>query len=375
MQIITDENIAYAGEAFSTLGTVHQLPGRGITRESLANADALIIRSVTKVDAALLEGTSVRFVGTATIGTDHIDLPYLRSKGITFTDAKGCNADAVAEYVWTAIFHPALRTGKRLQDLTIGICGVGNIGSRIRNTATALGMGVVLCDPPLKDETGSDDYRPLHELRDADIVTFHTPYTIGGKYPTHHLADEAFFRSLKDGSIVINASRGEVADNAALARVAADKGLKLVLDVWEGEPSVHHPLLEQSLIASPHIAGYTLEGKINGTSMVYKALSKFAGMNGSWTAPHPPVEHSERVLQPGKDAWGAVGDLLCSIYEPLRDTEAMKQMMKMSDSEGRAHFDQLRKHYPLRREFFNYRVDAQGYGDDVGAIVKALRFH
>ena len=192
MQIVADENIAFAGEAFSTLGTVKQLPGRGITRESLKEADALIVRSVTKVDAALLEGTPVRFVGTATIGTDHIDLPYLKSGGITFSDAKGCNADAVAEYVWTAVFHPALRTGKRLEDLTIGICGVGNIGSRIRNTATALGMGVILCDPPLRDETESDVYRPLHELKDADIITFHTPYTTGGKYPTHHLGDEAF---------------------------------------------------------------------------------------------------------------------------------------------------------------------------------------
>ena len=267
----------YARELFSRLGEVQAVPGRPIPQAALDDADALMVRSVTQVNRDLLAGKNIRFVGTATAGTDHVDEDYLREAGIGFSAAPGCNAIAVVEYVFSALLMLAERDGFALTDRTVGIVGVGNVGSRLQARLEALGVRTLLCDPPRAVRSDSGDFRTLDELvREADILTFHTPLFKDGPYKTLHLADEALIARLKPGAILINACRGPVVDNAALlARLEAGQPLSVVLDVWEPEPALNVELLKRVDIGTAHIAGYTLEGKARGTTQVFEAYSQF----------------------------------------------------------------------------------------------------
>lgn len=240
MKILVDENMPYARELFSRLGEVKAVPGRPIPVEELNHADALMVRSVTKVNESLLSGTPINFVGTATAGTDHVDEAWLKQAGIGFSAAPGCNAIAVVEYVFSALLMLAERDGFSLRDCTIGIVGVGNVGSRLQTRLEALGIRTLLCNPPRAARGDEGDFRTLDELvQEADVLTFHTPLYKDGPYKTLHLADETLIRRLKPGAILINACRGPVVDNAALlARLNAGQPLSVVLDVWEGEPNL-----------------------------------------------------------------------------------------------------------------------------------------
>lgn len=279
MKILVDENMPYARELFSRLGEVKAVPGRPIPVAELDDADALMVRSVTKVNASLLEGKAIKFVGTATAGTDHVDEDWLRQAGIGFSAAPGCNAIAVVEYVFSALLMLAERDGFALRDRTVGIVGVGNVGGRLQARLEALGIRTLLCDPPRADRGDEGDFRSLDELvQEADVLTFHTPLFKEGPYKTLHLADDALISRLKPGSILINACRGAVVDNAALlARLKAGQDLSVVLDVWEGEPDLNVDLLNTIDIGTAHIAGYTLEGKARGTTQVFEAYSAFIG--------------------------------------------------------------------------------------------------
>ncbi|MFN3693868.1 MAG: 4-phosphoerythronate dehydrogenase [Ignavibacterium sp.] len=226
MKIIVDENIAFAKEAFSLFGDVVLLPGREITNETLKNADVLIIRSVTDVNEKLLSNTSVKFVGTATIGTDHIDLDYLKSMDITFADAKGCNAYAVAEYFLTALLKVCSDEDISLQNKSIGVIGVGNVGSKVAGFSELLGLKVLKNDPPLQRENPDENFYSLDEVLQCDIITLHVPLTLEGEDKTYHLLNAENFEVLKDGSILINTSRGAVIDNQALRKVINQKNLK-----------------------------------------------------------------------------------------------------------------------------------------------------
>ena len=279
MKILVDENMPYARDLFSRLGEVTAVPGRPIPVAQLADADALMVRSVTKVNESLLAGKPIKFVGTATAGTDHVDEAWLKQAGIGFSAAPGCNAIAVVEYVFSSLLMLAERDGFSLYDRTVGIVGVGNVGRRLQARLEALGIKTLLCDPPRADRGDEGDFRSLDELvQRADILTFHTPLFKDGPYKTLHLADEKLIRSLKPGAILINACRGAVVDNTALL-TCLNEGQKLsvVLDVWEGEPELNVELLKKVDIGTPHIAGYTLEGKARGTTQVFEAYSKFIG--------------------------------------------------------------------------------------------------
>ncbi len=357
MRIVVDENMPYGLEAFSTLGDVITMPGRSIDPAATASADILAIRSITTVNAALLEGSRVRFVGTATIGEDHVDKAYLEARGIGFSSAPGCNANSVGQYLTAALLELADTHAFQLQGTTLGIVGVGNVGSRVLKKASAMGLNCVLNDPPLERKTGDSVYRPLDEILDCDIVTVHVPLTREGPDATHHLVDEAFLRRMKPGSILINSARGAVVDGAALKRALADGHLKAcVLDVWENEPTVDLELLEQAFLGTPHIAGYSFDGKVNGTRQIYEAACAFLGLAPSWD-PSPLLPASEcpeiQVNGAAEDPESALRDAVRRVYDIRTDDQAMRGLFRVSEAEQGVFFDRLRKEYPRRREFFN----------------------
>jgi erythronate-4-phosphate dehydrogenase len=378
LRILADENIPFAREAFGTLGDVRLAHGRQMTSAHLREIDLLIVRSITRVDAALIEGTPVRFVGTATSGSDHVNQPDLARLGVMFHAALGCNANAVAEYMAAAWLATARRTGRTLRGLSVGIVGVGHVGSLVADKARALGMTPVLNDPPKGRETGSDRYRPLHDLLECDIVTCHTPLTHDGPDPTYRLIGEAFLSRLRRGAWFCNAGRGEVVDEAALLR-ALDAGRlgACVLDVWDHEPAVDARLVARADIATPHIAGYSLEGKLNGTAMVYDAACRFLGRAPAWNAEAaapPPTVPRVDLEATGVDDEAVLASAVHAVYPVLRDDERLRLSAALPDAERGRAFDEQRKTYPVRREFRHTLVAVSGASASAIASLGALGF-
>ncbi len=374
MKLIIDENIAFAEEAFSQFGDVLLLPGREISKEHIKDSDVLIVRSVTRVDESLLDGTNVKFVGTATIGTDHIDLNYLNKKNSTFADAAGCNANAVKEYVFAALFNIIKKQNLRLKDLNIGIIGVGNIGSKVADTAAALGMNVKLNDPPLKRKTGDPKYLGLAEVLNCDIITLHVPLNKEGEDKTFHLFDYEKLLSTRDSAIIINTSRGEVIDNAALNNLASEKNFTVVLDVWENEPLINKELLEKTFIGTPHVAGYSFEGKINGTVMIYNALCGFLKKERSWKPVYQPPDNFRIETERYSSAEELLLNVITKVYDIKRDDSEMRLILPKDETGTSAYFDLLRKNYPLRREFNNYTVRMPVKDIPAKSMLNALGF-
>ncbi len=367
LNIILDENIENARQTFEYLGRTELVHGRKITPETVRDADILIVRSITNVNRELLEGSNVRFVGTATIGTDHVDTAYLAEKGIGFSSAKGCNSAAVAEYVFISIFRAAVRKGISLKGKSIGIVGCGNIGSQVERIAKAFGFETVVNDPPLQRETGDPKFRSLEDALKCDIISFHTPLNRTGADRTFHLLDAEGMKLLKNDAIVINASRGEVIDNAAFDFKLAESNITTILDVWEGEPVFSPSLLAKTFIASPHVAGYSLEGKINGTRIIHDALCDFLGLERQSPPALPKVENNVVEYRDTGSFEDTVERILCFDYDPDSDTANMHEAAKLPDRERGAAFDSLRKHYNLRREYSNYFIK----GDIVDPVIKA----
>jgi erythronate-4-phosphate dehydrogenase len=297
MKTVCCANMPFAEDAFSTLGEVVLLDGRAIAAADVRDADLLAIRSTTKVNASLLEGSPVRFVGTATIGIDHLDTAYLDSHGIRWCYSPGCNANSVAEYLVSALLCLARRHGFALEGRTLGVIGVGNVGRRVVEKAHALGLRVLQNDPPRQrnepDQAASFvDLATL--LAESDIVTVHVPLTREGRDATWHMVDTAFLGRMRDGAIFVNAARGPVMDTAALlAAMESGRVGHAVIDTWEGEPGFHPALLARADIGTPHIAGYSFEGKVGGTVMVYEEACRFLDVAPAWTVerhmPPPPV--------------------------------------------------------------------------------------
>ena len=323
MKVIVDNKIPYIKEAINRIADeVVFLPGADFTKEAVKDADALIVRTRTRCNRELLEGTQVKFIATATIGYDHIDTEYCREAGITWTNCPGCNAGSVEQYVRSVLGLLQRKKGLDLKNATIGVVGVGHVGSRVARTAKLLGMRVLLNDPPRADkgETGFVDLDTI--ARECDVITFHTPLIQEGIYRTYHLVDKNFLFSLKRAPYLINSSRGEVVDTASLlASLAAGKVKDVVIDTWENEPRISRDLLEAAFLATPHIAGYSADGKANATRMSLEALCRFFGMEVEFeiTPPEGPSD-----------------------YDPTRDSEWLK-----ADPEK---FEWFRGNYPIRRE-------------------------
>ena len=349
VKILVDENMPYARELFSRLGEVKPVAGRPIPVDELADAQALMVRSVTRVNASLLSGTAVKFVGTATAGTDHVDQAWLDEAGIGFSAAPGCNAIAVVEYVFSALLMLAERDGFTLKDRTVGIVGVGNVGSRLQARLEAWGVRTLLCDPPRAERGDAGDFRPLEALvREADILTFHTPLFKEGPYKTLHLADDALISALKPGTILINACRGAVVDNAALlTRLEAGQDLSVVLDVWEPEPDLNVELLKRVDIGTPHIAGYTLEGKARGTTQVFEAFSAFIGHRQQVALDTLlPAPEFGRITLHGPLDQPTLKRVAHLVYDVRRDDAPLRKVAGIPGE-----FDKLRKNYLERREW------------------------
>ena len=383
MQFVVDEEIPLGREAFSHLGSVTLLPGRAMTREALREAHALIVRSVTKVDATLLADTTVQFVGTATTGVEHIDREYLAARDIGFAAAPGCNANAVAEYVLTALLVTAHAKGLVLSGKTLGIIGVGRIGSLVAAKAPALGLQTLLHDPPLARATGDRRYRPLSEILQADFVTLHVPLTLDGPDATFHLIGTDELAHMATSSILINTARGEVVDNAALLEALTGGTIEgAVMDVWEREPSINWDLLNHVTLGTPHVAGYSSDAKINGTVMLYHACCRFWGMKPAWTPPPDlPATLGPGTLShiefdaAGKDFQTLAHEMVTTLYDLPGDHARMRDLLAIPEPLRPAAFDQLRKDYPHRREFAFSPISVKGGDRNLFARLQALGIH
>ena len=377
MKIIADENIPFVAECFSSIGEVEVVGGREITPGVVADADILLARSVTRVGADLLAESSVRFVGTATIGFDHIDIEYLLRNNIGFASAPGSNANSAAEYVIAALLNVGQKHNLDLQGKSIGVIGAGNVGSRVAKKATALGMRVYLNDPPLQRETGDAKYLPIEELFDCDFITFHTPLTFEGVDKTFHLADEKFFKLLKGGCVFFNTSRGRVVDSEALKTAIRSGRLKVVvLDVWENEPNIDMELLEMVDIGTPHIAGYSLDGKVAGMIMIYKAACKYFGFSVKFDVedflPEPNVP--ELKINPNIGKQDVLLGAVKKIYDIKKDDFRLRQILNKQAEESGEFFSGLRKNYPVRREFQNTRVIVKNKNSILAKKLKGIGF-
>lgn len=374
LNIIADENLAYPVELFSQFGDVQLINGRKITKSVLKYADALIIRSVTEVNESFLTGTNIKFVGTATIGIDHIDTEYLASKGISFASAPGCNSYAVAEYIIAALFDTAVKNNFSLENKTIGVVGIGNVGSKVVRYCEALGMKVLKNDPPLFRQGKLEDAIQLNDILESDIISLHVPLTIEGEDKTYHLIDKDKLKLLKDNTVLINTSRGAVVDNNALAEIIEQKNLKIILDVWENEPDIDNSLVSLVQIGTPHIAGYTLEGKVNGSIMVYEALAEFLGKENPNSINLPKVHHDQIEYDFLMSKEEALNSIIKNIYNIAGDHNNFLRLNSLMDNERGKYFDKLRKEYPLRREFNNYSVKLNRSDITIEKIIRKLRF-
>ncbi|QBY05292.1 4-phosphoerythronate dehydrogenase [Thalassotalea sp. HSM 43] len=367
MQIYYDENIPYAAQFFAEFGELHSFAGRDVTAEQLQDADVLLVRSITQVNEQLLcLNNSLKFVGTATIGFDHIDQAYLASRNIPFTNAPGCNAISVAEYVLSAMMVMSERQDFDLSDKRVGILGAGNTGSAVANKLDALGVSYVLHDPIAEEQGDQRSFVSLDEICQCDIITLHVPKTVQGPYPTMHLFDAKRLAGLGESQILINACRGEVIDNQALLTLKQQgKGPHLVLDVWENEPNPLLPLIEFTELATAHIAGYSLEGKARGTEMLYQALSRLVNSEARKTLSDFLPEHaftaSDKV-----DSSNMLQDTIFRVYDVRRDDKIFRQQLILTT------FDYLRKNYPVRREFSALELTAELH--DSSEIYRKLGF-
>jgi len=360
MKIIADANIPFVAECFSSIGEVKVIGGREITPGIVSDADVLLVRSVTPVGADLLVGSKVRFVATATIGFDHIDIDFLRRNNIGFASAPGSNANSAAEYVIAGLLEIGRKYDIGLEGKSIGIIGVGNVGSRVAKKCSALGMQIYLNDPPLQRETGEAKYLPLKELYDCDFITFHTPLTFEGVDKTYHLADEKFFKLLKEGCVFINASRGGVVDSKALKTAIRSGRLRaVVLDVWENEPNIDTVLLEMVDIGTPHIAGYSLDGKIAGMIMIYKAACEYFGLGAKFDIedflPEPAVGQL-RIETSTDNEQDVLANAVQKIYDIREDDVRLRRVCEKAVKKRGDFFGSLRKNYPVRREFQNTQI-------------------
>ncbi len=354
MKILADENIPFAKQCFSTIGEVETANGKDISREMVSDVDVLLVRSVTKVGQELLENSKVKFVATATIGVDHIDLDCLRDRQIGFSSAPGSNANSVAEYVVASLLEVAAKLQIQLKGKSIGVVGVGNVGSKVVEKCRALEMEVLLNDPPLARKTNDSKYVAIEKICECDFITFHTPLTKTGFDKTFHLLNEELIASMKQNVILINSSRGAVADTKALKKARKDKKIAaMILDVWEDEPNIDAELVEMADIVTAHIAGYSFDGKIAGMMMIYDAACKYFAIAPQFSIepflPMPSVPTLD--LNQFDDSQLSIQKIVKNIYDVTGDDQRLRQIANQPN-QG-AYFTKLRKEYPIRREFQN----------------------
>lgn len=351
MNIVVDQNIRAAEATFGAHASLRFMDGRAIRNEHLRGAEALLVRTATRVDESLLRGTPVGFVGTTSIGTDHLDIAWLGRQGIAWANAPGCNADAAAQYTLAMAWLACERLGRNLAGQRAGIIGCGNVGSRVRTLFGALGMPVVANDPPLAD-AGGGGLVALEEALAQDIVCLHVPLTRGGRYPTHRFIGRKQLGRMRPGALLLNTARGDVVDGAALFAELRPGRLHAALDVWPGEPLIDAALLAATTVATPHVAGYSDDGKRKGTLMVYAAFCAWAGLEPV-APPAPPGASPLLQIAAGENALTRALDAACFVR---RHDAAMRLLTGLSLERRAQEFDRLRREYPPRRDFQAWRI-------------------
>jgi erythronate-4-phosphate dehydrogenase len=368
MRIVCDANMPGI-EALAAAGVdLCACPGRAITRDQLVGAEALLVRSVTRVDSELLRDTAVRFVGTATAGTDHIDREALADRGIAFADAAGANANAVVEYVLAALAVCGTRLEELLDGGRVGIAGYGHVGRALGARLTALGIDWIAADPWLPAGTIPHPAGDLDELCRCEVVTLHTSLADRPPWPSRHLFGPRRLAALPPGALLINASRGPVVDNAALEDWLRTGRGAAVLDVWETEPLVPEALRAATAIGTPHIAGYSLDARLAGTRCVLRAMDLALGTELAGGVIQPPQTPLELPTEEGRAR--ALRTLLLSRYDPRSDSARMAQVLAEAGEERAAAFDGLRRDYGVRRELAG--APARGGSEEARALAQAL---
>ena len=362
MKMIIDNKIPYINGVLESFFEVIYLPGNLTTREVVKDADALVTRTRTHCSRELLEGTSVRFIATATIGFDHIDTDFCRAAGIAWANAPGCNAESVNQYISSALFSWSKRKGSALKGKTIGIVGVGQVGSRVARTCEILGMIVLLNDPPRERREGASQFVSLEAIRQqADIISFHVPLNMEGVDRTHHMVNRDFLRNLKKQPLLINTCRGEVFESDAARKAIGEGDVSgMVLDCWENEPELDLKLLELADYGTPHIAGYSKDGKANGTRASVRAISRFFGLGiDDWepTGVEPPDKPIIELDGHNQCAESLLAEAILSTYEIESDDAALRENPRL--------FEQLRGDYPVRREFGSHSVRAMNVEPEI----------
>ena len=343
MRILIDDKIPYISGFAEQVGEIFYKNGGSITAEDVRNMDALIIRTRTHCDASLLKDSQVKFIATATIGFDHIDTQYLAKKGIEWTNCPGCNAASVGQYITCSLLLLEEAGHIHLSNCTVGIVGVGHVGTQVEAAVRRLGCRVLLCDPPRADKEGKEKFSTLEEvMSQADVITFHTPLTRNGDHPTYHLADASFFEHLPKCPVIINSARGEVVSNSALKAALKNQKIRTaIVDTWENEPNIDLELLDKVFLGTPHIAGYSADGKACGSRMALSAVARFFGKPDHFEI-QPPALPTDFSYYPEDTNPTRPADSPLRLYNPRRDSDALKTHPEQ--------FEYLRGHYPLRRE-------------------------
>ena len=392
MQIVADENIPLLEQFFSEFGQIRKVVGRTMTSEDVKDADILLVRSVTKVNEALIANSPVKFIGTCTIGTDHIDLPYLETlnaqrsdnneQKLSFSSAPGCNAEAVVDYVLSAVSVLIDKRDQVFQDISVGIIGIGNVGSRLRFRLEAMGVTVIAVDP-FKSEEEVGALSTLDEALAADVVSLHIPLTyeeIAGEHATYHLINEQRLQQMKPDACLINSCRGSVLDNAALkAHMASNEEFESIIDVWEGEPNLDLKLMNRCMLATPHIAGYSLDGKMRGTEQIYQACCQTFGLPIRNKLAQLLPEPSIKKIKFGSSVpvHQALRTAIRAAYEIRVDDGIMRSTLLRTEGEPgamRIKFDLLRKNYPLRRDISTVRIEVPSKRQDLQQGLEAAGF-
>jgi erythronate-4-phosphate dehydrogenase len=371
MKIVIDDKIPYIKGAFEPVAEVIYLPGSKTTPEVVRDADALITRTRTLCNEKLLGGSRVKFIASATIGYDHIDTAYCEKAGISWTNAPGCNAKSVEQYIAAALFTWPLKKRIKLEGKTIGVVGVGNVGSKVARFCKNIGMKVLLNDPPRARLEGDGNFVSINTIRrESDIITFHVPLEITGVNATFHLVDNGFFSDLPGKPLLINSCRGEVFDTKAVIEAIKRNTISdFIADCWENEPEIDPEILNLSFLATPHIAGYSRDGKANGTMMSVQAVSRFFNLGLDQWNPRDVESPENNILKidgTHRDGESILAEAVLGTYDIEGDDDALRK--------NQQHFEKLRSDYPVRREFPFYKVETQNVSVATQEKLKKIGF-
>jgi len=371
MKIVIDDKIPYIRGAFEEFAEVIYLPGSKTTHQIVMDADAIVTRTRTKCNEALLKDSSVTFIATATIGFDHIDVDYCDQAGIKWTNAPGCNSKSVEQYIASTLMVLAETNNLTLSEMCLGVVGVGNVGSKVARVGEILGMKVLRNDPPRERSEGSSQFASLKQiLAEANVISLHVPLNMSGLDATFHLGNEAFFCELKQKPYLINSCRGEVVDTVSVKKALERELISgFICDCWENEPEIDLDLLSKTVIATPHIAGYSKDGKATGTQMSVRAISQFFNLGlDSWqpTGVEPPSNPIIKIDGMGLTEQQIISKAILSTYDIRNDDAAFRQNTKL--------FEQLRGDYPVRREFNAFTIESTNMDESTLLKLKSLDF-